>query len=77
MKINKHGVVVLTEQAVRVEGWNVQREDSDPPESEATTEQLLLEVAIPWAQHKLNEAIGQNLQRISKSRKAAKNPTEN
>lgn len=71
MKILKHGVVILTEGPVRVEGWNIQRESTDPPESEATNEQLLLEVAIPWAQQRLNAAIGANLQRVAKLRKAA------
>ena len=75
MRIIKHGVVILTEQGVKVEDWVVERENSDPVD--ATPEQMLLEVVVPWAQHKLNEAIGQNLQRISKSRKATKNPTEN
>ena len=75
MIVNQYGVVILTPTRVRVEGWTVEREPSDP--ADATTEQLILEFAIPWAQHKLNQAIGQNLQRISKSRKTAKNPTEN
>jgi len=75
MKITKYGSVILTPHTVLVEGWQVERELSDPPESEATNEQMLLEVAIPWAQQKLNEAIFQNLQRISKEKKAAQNPT--
>ena len=69
MKVNQYGVVILTEQAVRVEGWTVEREPSDP--ADATTEQLILEFAIPWAQHKLNEAIMGELQKVSKLRKAA------
>jgi hypothetical protein len=69
MKINRYGVVILTEAKVQVEGWLVEKEASDP--AEATTEQMLLEVAIPWAQKKLNDAIGQNLQRISREHKAA------
>lgn len=70
----KHGIVILTEKAVRVEGWQVERELTDPPLEEASTEQLLLEIAIPFAQKKLNEAILQNLRRISKE-KAQQNPT--
>jgi hypothetical protein len=77
MKINQYGVVILTPRDIKVEGWLVERELTDPPESEATTEQLLLEVVIPWAQKKLNAAILQNLQRISKEIKEAKNPTAN
>jgi hypothetical protein len=74
MKIVKHGAVTFTEGPVRVEGWVVERELTDPPLSEATNEQLVLEVAIPWAQKKLNEAIMTNLRRISKEKKA-QNPT--
>jgi hypothetical protein len=79
MKIVKHGTVTLTDGPVRVEGWLVERELTDPPLSEATNEQLVLEVAIPWAQKKLNAAILQNLNRISKERtqqQAGQNPTE-
>ncbi len=76
MKIVKHGVVILTETGVRVEGWQVEREITDPPIEEATNEQLLLEVAVPWAQKKLNEAIYQNLKRISQEKKS-QNPTAN
>jgi hypothetical protein len=74
MRVVKYGVVILTEAKVQVEGWLVEKEESDP--AEATTEQMLLEVAIPWAQKKLNAAILQNLQRISKEIKSAQNPTE-
>jgi hypothetical protein len=77
MKIVNHGVVIISKQDIRVEGWLVTRESTDPPESEATHEQLVLETVIPWAQKKMNAAILQNLQRISKDIKAAKNPTEN
>ena len=77
MKIVKYGTVTVTEGPIKVEGWLVEREPTDPPESEATNEQMLLEVAIPWAQKRLNEAIMQNLRRISKEIKAAQNPTEN
>ena len=77
MKITRYGHVILTPETVRVEGWLVERESTDPPESEATNEQMLLEVAIPWAQKRLNDAVMQNLRRISKEKKAAQNPTEN
>ena len=76
MKIIKHGKVILTEGPVLVEGWEVERELTDPPIEEASHEQMLLEVVIPWAQRKLNSAILQNLRRISKEKKAAQNPTE-
>ena len=76
MKVTKFGVVILTETGVRVEGWQVEREITDPPIEEATHEQMLLEVAVPWAQKKLNEAIYQNLKRISQEKKA-QNPTAN
>ncbi len=76
MKVTKFGVVILTETGVRVEGWQVEREITDPPPEEATNEQMLLEVAVPWAQKKLNEAIYQNLKRISQEKKS-QNPTAN
>jgi hypothetical protein len=68
MKIAKHGVVILTDHGVKVEGWLVTPEPDDP--KDATQEQMLLEVVIPWAQKKLNEAILQNLKRISAEKKA-------
>ena len=77
MIIRRYGMVILTQHDIEFEGWLVERELTDPPESEASHEQLLLEVAIPWAQKKMNAAILENLQRISKDIKAAKNPTEN
>jgi hypothetical protein len=69
MKINKHGAFIMTENAVRVEGWLVEREVTDP--ADATTEQLLLEVAIPWAQKKLNETIANELRKVAKLRRDA------
>ena len=75
MKINKVGMVIITENAIRVEGWLMEPEVDDP--KDATHEQMLLEVVIPWAQKKMNAAILENLQRISRERKAAQNPTEN
>lgn len=69
MRVNKYGVVILTEGAVRVEDWEVEHEDSDP--ADATMGQLLLEFAIPWAQNKLNDAIRDELRKVSKMRKDA------
>ena len=69
MIIRKYGVVILTEGKIQVEGWLVERTASDP--DEATNEQLLLEVAIPWAQKKLNDAIMGELRKISKMRHEA------
>jgi hypothetical protein len=69
MIIRKYGVVILTEGKIQVEGWLVERDASDP--DEATNEQLLLEVAIPWAQKKLNDAIAGELRKVSKMRHAA------
>ena len=69
MKIIKYGIVILTEKRIQVEGWQVEREASDP--EDATSEELLLEVTIPWAQHKLNDAIAGELRKVSKMRKEA------
>lgn len=75
MKITKYGVVIITHGGIKIEDWLVESEPSDPPE--ATKEQMLLEVTIPWAQKKLNAAILANLQRISREKKATQveNPT--
>jgi hypothetical protein len=79
MKIEKYGTVIIGEGPIKIDGWLVKPELTDPPE--ATPEQMLLEVVIPWAQKKLNAAILSELQRVSTQKKAAaaltKNPTEN
>lgn len=54
MKIIKYGTVVLRQEGPLVEGWLVEREPEDP--KDATTEQLLLAVAIAWAEEKFNIA---------------------
>jgi hypothetical protein len=69
MRVIQYGRVVLTPGPVKVEDWVVEREDSDP--ADATEEQLLLEVAIPWAQRKLNSAIMGELRKVSQMRKEA------
>lgn len=55
MKINRYGVVILTEGNPRVEGWLVERESDDP--EDATTEQLLLGFAIHWAKERFDAAL--------------------
>lgn len=57
MKVIQHGVVILSEGPVQVNGWNIQREASDP--ADATGEQLVLMAAIPWAQARLAQALRQ------------------
>jgi hypothetical protein len=69
MKVIQYGSVILTPGPVKVEDWIVEREASDP--ADATEEQLLLEVAIPWAQRKLNAAIMGELRKVSAMRKEA------
>ena len=59
MRIKKHGVVILTEGPVRIEGWQVEREPDDP--ADATSEQLLLDLAIDWAWEKLRTATNRAL----------------
>ena len=54
MKINKIGVVVFTDGDIKIEGWQAEREDSDP--ADATNEQLLLAYAIHWANEKFRQA---------------------
>lgn len=56
MKIHKHGEVIIPSSgAIRVEGFNIEREPDDP--AGATDEQLLLAYAVHMAQKKLNAAI--------------------
>lgn len=55
MKINKYGVVILTEGQPRIEGWNIEREPNDP--KDATDEQLLLGFAIKWAEERFRVAV--------------------
>jgi hypothetical protein len=70
MKVNRYGAVIIVDKDVRVEGWLVEREPSDPVD--ATPEQLLLEVAIPWAQNRMNAAILENM----RYNRAVRNPIE-
>ena len=55
MRITKTGVVIFTENAVKVEGWLFELEPDDP--KDATPEQLLLAYAIHWAQEKFKNAL--------------------
>ena len=47
MKINRYGAVILTQTAIRIEGWRVEREETDP--SDATNDQLMLGTVTDWA----------------------------
>lgn len=55
MRIITHGVVIISDEKISVEGWNVQREPSDPPQ--AKTEELLLAVVVEWALAKLQTEV--------------------
>lgn len=55
MKIIRHGVVIFTQGDIKIEGWNIEREPSDP--ADATDEQLLLAYAIHFAQEKFKSAM--------------------
>ena len=72
MKIIKYGVVILTESGPKVEGWQVQRELSDP--DEATTEELLLEYAIDWARKKFNDAVNSAVMKVYREKLLARLP---
>jgi hypothetical protein len=54
MRIAKYGTVTFTEGDIKVDGWDVQREDSDP--ADATNEQLFLAVMLHWAHEKFHQA---------------------
>lgn len=57
MKIHRFGTVTLHADSpvATVEGWNVEREDSDP--KDATDQQLLLAYAIIWAKDRFEKAV--------------------
>jgi hypothetical protein len=73
MKITKYGTVIISEGPIRVDGWLVERELSDP--STATTEQLLLDFAITWAKNKFQAALNREVLNVMRARQ--QNPTEN
>jgi hypothetical protein len=58
MKIQKHGVVIVTEGVVRVEGWTCEPEPGDP--TDITPDQLLLQTAVKWALQKLTDAVNES-----------------
>ena len=73
MKIIQYGAVIITKKDISVEGWLLEPEESDPVD--ATPEQMVLEVVIPWAQKRMNEAIMKNLrhnQALAQSNEALK-----
>lgn len=55
MKINRYGVVILSEGPARVENWRVERDDTDP--AGVATEELLLAFAIQWAKERFDTAL--------------------
>ena len=57
MKIHKYGTVMLHADSpvVTVQGWNIEREDSDP--KDASDQQLLLAYAIYWAKDRFEKAL--------------------
>ena len=52
MKIVKYGTVTVTDGPIKVEGWLVEPEASDP--EDATPEQMLLASVITWARKKFD-----------------------
>ena len=52
MKIVKYGTVTITEGPIKVEGWLVEPEASDPVD--VTPEQMLLAFVITWARKKFD-----------------------
>lgn len=55
MKVVRYGHVIITPKEIRVEGWLMAKEESDPPE--ATAEQLVTAFAAEWALKKLAGAV--------------------
>lgn len=62
MKVTKWGQVILEKgKPIRIENWLIERTPDDPPESEMTSEQLLLGHAVNWAMACMKEAIHSSL----------------
>jgi hypothetical protein len=59
MKIAKHGHVIITEKAIRVEGWLMTPEPDDP--TEASPNELVAAVATEWALKRLQGAVNEAL----------------
>lgn len=57
MRIHKYGTVTIHADSpvATVEGWNVEREVTDP--KDASDEQLLLAYAITWAKDRFEKAV--------------------
>jgi len=72
MKITKYGVVIITETKIRVEGWQVEREATDP--EGATNEQLLLYTVIKWAQKKFDAEANKAFMLAAKDAKQREKP---
>lgn len=73
MIIKTHGVVIIGEGPIKVEGWNVQREDGDP--KDATDEQLLMDVVIKWARDRFNTACNRAVLAATKKQQQVSLPT--
>jgi len=76
MKIHTYGTVTLRQdQGPLIEGWQVEREPSDP--EDATNEELLLGFAIHWARERFTAAVNHasmDVFRAIANRNAAKKP---
>ena len=55
MKIIRHGVVIISNDKIRIEDWRVEQEPNDPTDS--TTEQQLVYLAVKWALKRLQAEV--------------------
>lgn len=67
MKITRHGAVIITNSAIRIEGWLVEPEATDPPDE--SPEQTLIWTVAKWA-------LAQLQMEILKATKGRKTPAE-
>ena len=72
MIIKKYGTVTFTEGDIKIDGWLIEREDSDP--ADATNEQLLLAYAIHWAKEKFSQAVQGATLNLMRQMKLVKQP---
>lgn len=73
MRIVKYGTItILQDQGPKIEGWQVERELTDPVD--AKDEELLLDVVMTWAREKFRAACNSAVMDVARRRQEA-NPT--
>lgn len=73
MKIITYGSVTFQHSGpIKIEGWNVEREPSDPVD--ATDEELLLDLVITWAKEMLRKSVNRAVMDVAAQRQSGAMP---